>query len=99
MLLPFSSISFPYRKASQKVADTLTCRTRPCNHKFCSVCITAVAQKNRCPSCKGTVKHVAGFSAPMNLPGEETYKVNVPVVMLEVKDGVTISSAMEEMRL
>lgn len=75
------------------------CVTRPCNHKFCSVCITAVAQKNRCPSCKGTVKHVAGFSAPMNLPGEETYKVNVPVVMLEVKDGVTISSAMEEMRL
>ncbi|KAK7700191.1 hypothetical protein SLS57_012189 [Botryosphaeria dothidea] len=50
------------------------------------------AKPGKCCTC-------TGFSAPMNLPGEETYKVNVPVVMLEVKDGVTISSAMEEMRL
>ncbi|KAL1637637.1 hypothetical protein SLS58_009240 [Diplodia intermedia] len=39
------------------------------------------------------------FSAPMNLPGEETYKANVPVVMLEVRDGRASFKALERMRM
>lgn len=39
------------------------------------------------PKCKSNVSRVAGFSAPMNLPGEESLRVNVPVSMLKVEDG------------
>ncbi len=35
----------------------------------------------------------------MNLPGEETFKVDVPVVMLEVEDGRTAFQSVMEMRL
>lgn len=35
----------------------------------------------------------------MNLPGEETFKVDVPVVMLDVEDGRTTFQSVMEMRL
>lgn len=41
----------------------------------------------KCPICQAVVVHVAGFSAPMNLPGEEPVKMRVPVQVLEVRDG------------
>ncbi|ERF75222.1 hypothetical protein EPUS_00014 [Endocarpon pusillum Z07020] len=41
----------------------------------------------RCPTCGSDVSHVAGFSAPMNLPGEEALRVKVPVHVLKVEDG------------
>ncbi|KAL4787455.1 hypothetical protein BJX76DRAFT_363397 [Aspergillus varians] len=85
------------------------CIVRPCNHQFCHVCIKAVASPStdtspnrdgrRCPLCSTSVQHVAGFSAPMNLPGEETFKVDVPVVMLEVQDGRTAFESIVKMRL
>jgi hypothetical protein len=68
---------------------------RPCNHQFCFQCIQQVehqnAQQYRCPAqgCDAQILRIAGFSAPMNLPGEEAFKVKVPVVVLEVKDGRT----------
>jgi hypothetical protein len=40
-----------------------------------------------CPICSVRVQYVAGFSAPMNLPGEETVKQRVPVNVLQVNDG------------
>ena len=42
-----------------------------------------------CPAegCGTAIVRVAGFAAPMNLPGEEAFKVDVPVVVLEVGDG------------
>jgi hypothetical protein len=33
------------------------------------------------------VSHVAGFSAPMNLPGEEPLRIKVPVHVLKIEDG------------
>lgn len=41
----------------------------------------------KCPTCGSNVSHVAGFSAPMNLPGEEALRVKVPVHVLKVEDG------------
>jgi hypothetical protein len=71
---------------------------RPCDHQFCNVCIKkletdaagdglAAPKDWKCPTCKEPVAHVAGFSAPMNLPGEEPLKVKVPVHVLKVEDG------------
>ncbi len=40
-----------------------------------------------CPECKTAVTYVAGFSAPMNLPGEESIKKRVPVHVLAINDG------------
>ncbi|KAL4818499.1 hypothetical protein BDW67DRAFT_182658 [Aspergillus spinulosporus] len=83
------------------------CIVRPCNHQFCHICIKAVAlpgktsldEQKRCPVCAAAISHVAGFSAPMNLPGEETFKVDVPVVMLEVQDGRAAFESVVKMRL
>ncbi|KAL4917868.1 hypothetical protein BDW62DRAFT_217829 [Aspergillus aurantiobrunneus] len=85
------------------------CVIRPCNHQFCHICIKNVEPpstctpasrgQRRCPVCSTPVRHVAGFSAPMNLPGEETFKVDVPVVMLEVQDGRTAFQSVMEMRV
>ncbi|KAL4740495.1 hypothetical protein BDV11DRAFT_204276 [Aspergillus similis] len=82
-------------------------RIRPCNHQFCHMCIKTVAssgktshdEQKRCPVCAAAVSHVAGFSAPMNLPGEETFKVDVPVAMLEVQDGRAAFESVVKMRL
>jgi hypothetical protein len=70
---------------------------RPCDHQFCNICIKKIegapelaSQKNpnwKCPFCGSNVSHVAGFSAPMNLPGEEALKVKVPVHVLKIEDG------------
>ncbi|OJJ63984.1 hypothetical protein ASPSYDRAFT_26018 [Aspergillus sydowii CBS 593.65] len=84
------------------------CIVRPCNHQFCHLCIKAIAlpgantgsgHEQCCPLCSANITRVAGFSAPMNLPGEETFKVDVPVVMLEVEDGRTAFQSVMEMRL
>lgn len=66
---------------------------RPCKHQFCNVCIRKLesviadvghGRKHwKCPRCDSDVRYVAGFSAPMNLPGEETLKANVPVTVLK----------------
>lgn len=40
-----------------------------------------------CPQCRRTVSHVAGFMAPMNLPGEESIRTKMPVHILKVNDG------------
>jgi hypothetical protein len=39
------------------------------------------------PNCNGSVSHLASFSVPMNLPGEEPVRVKVPVNTLMIKDG------------
>ena len=46
-------------------------------------------QQRRYPAggCGAAIVRVAGFAAPMNLPGEEAFKVDVPLVVLEVEDG------------
>lgn len=69
---------------------------RPCEHQFCNVCIRKlenieahIGQEQgdwRCPRCDREVQHVAGFSAPMNLPGEERLKVKVPVRVLKATE-------------
>ena len=41
----------------------------------------------KCPTCNVDVHHVAGFSAAMNLPGEETLKAKGPVRVLKIEDG------------
>ncbi|KAL4774496.1 hypothetical protein BDW60DRAFT_205069 [Aspergillus nidulans var. acristatus] len=84
------------------------CIIRPCNHQFYHMCIKAVAppgktshdEQKRCPVCAAAdISHVAGFSAPMNLPGEGTFKVDVPVAMLEVQDGRAAFESVVKMRL
>lgn len=40
-----------------------------------------------CPRCKKHIDHVAGFSSPMNIPGEESLRMKVPVTVLEIDDG------------
>ena len=49
----------------------------------------APRQQRRCPfeGCGAAIVRVSGLAAPMNLPGEEAFKVDVPVVVLEVEDG------------
>ncbi|KAF8248968.1 hypothetical protein K440DRAFT_660501 [Wilcoxina mikolae CBS 423.85] len=58
-------------------------------------------QRWRCPaaSCEAEIVRVAGFSAPMNLPGEEAFKVDVPVVLLKVEDGRTRFQSVSKMRI
>ncbi|KAF8540479.1 hypothetical protein BDD12DRAFT_804492 [Trichophaea hybrida] len=80
-------------------------RVRPCNHQFCFSCVKQVevqtGQKWRCPAagCGAEIVRVAGFSAPMNLPGEEAFKVDVPVVLLKVEDGRTRFQSVSKMRI
>lgn len=40
-----------------------------------------------CPRCNEEISRVAGFSAPMNLPGEESIRTKMPVRVLKVDDG------------
>ncbi|OAG42872.1 hypothetical protein AYO21_02823 [Fonsecaea monophora] len=91
------------------------CVVRPCDHQFCNVCVREVdplaitrsftsaeppsREKWFCPTCKRAVSYVAGFSAPMNLPGEETVRVRVPVNVLEVKDGRVAFKSIQESRI
>ncbi|OQU97521.1 hypothetical protein CLAIMM_03446 isoform 2 [Cladophialophora immunda] len=91
------------------------CVVRPCDHQFCNVCVreidpssitgafTSVEPQSRdkwfCPTCKTAVSYVAGFSAPMNLPGEDSVKVRVPVNVLEVKDGRVAFKSIQRSRL
>ncbi|KAI4696651.1 uncharacterized protein J4E88_000828 [Alternaria novae-zelandiae] len=75
------------------------CIIRPCDHQFCNICIKRIEQNGndedvdsahrnwKCPTCDSAVSHVAGFSAPMNLPGEEPLRVKVPVNVLKIEDG------------
>lgn len=73
------------------------CIVRPCNHQFCNVCIKTLKNtkfikalkgtRRKCPTCRLPFLHVAGFSAPMNLPGEEPMRMKVPVNVLEINDG------------
>jgi hypothetical protein len=82
-------------------------RVRPCNHQLCNVCIKVLeaqpgirpAGKWKCPTCSTDVSRVAGFSAPMNLPGEEAFKVDVPVVMLKIDDGRVVFDSIIKMRM
>ena len=41
----------------------------------------------RCPRCNETISRVAGFAAPMNLPGEELIRSKMPVRVLKIDDG------------
>ncbi|ENI00582.1 hypothetical protein COCC4DRAFT_53609 [Bipolaris maydis ATCC 48331] len=76
------------------------CIVRPCAHQFCNTCIKAIEEGSatesdsqqaapwKCPTCSTPVSHVAGFSAPMNLPGEEPMpRTKVFVNVLKVEDG------------
>lgn len=69
------------------------CIIRPCNHTFCNVCIQCISTSSTssstrsCPTCSHPITHVAGFSAPMNLPGEEPMRMKVPVHVLKIEDG------------
>ncbi|KAI4950449.1 hypothetical protein J4E91_004331 [Alternaria rosae] len=74
------------------------CIIRPCDHQFCNICIKRIDQNSdedvdlahrnwKCPICDSPVSHVAGFSAPMNLPGEEPLRIKVPVNVLKIEDG------------
>ncbi|RDW90048.1 RING finger protein [Aspergillus mulundensis] len=97
-------VSLKYPLSDYADINTLYSSIRPCNHQFCHVCIRAVASptsrgQRRCPVCSTNVSHVAGFSAPMNIPGEETFKVDVPVIMLEVEDGRAAFQSVVKMRL
>ncbi|KAI4919452.1 hypothetical protein J4E90_001586 [Alternaria incomplexa] len=71
---------------------------RPCDHQFCNICIKRIEQNSdedvnsarrnwKCPTCDSVVSHVAGFSAPMNLPSEEPLRIKVPVNVLKIEDG------------
>jgi hypothetical protein len=72
-------------------------RIRPCDPQFCNVCIRTLddggefsdhKKRNwKCPTCSMKVGHVAGFSGPMNLSGEEALKVKVPVHVLKIEHG------------
>jgi hypothetical protein len=80
---------------------------RPCNHQFCNLCIKQLQSQRgigstsewKCPTCLTRVSHVAGFSAPMNLPREEAFKVDVPVVMLKIDDGRVAFDSIVKMRM
>jgi len=91
------------------------CVVRPCDHIFCNVCIqeidpsalsgnfvsaqAPINNKWHCPTCKVPVSHVAGFAAPMNLPGEEGVKMRVPVNVLEVRDGRVAFKSVQNSRI
>jgi hypothetical protein len=68
---------------------------RPCDHQFCNVCIRVLEKDTHeanmsdahCPQCDEKITRVAGFSAPMNLPGEESVLTKMPVRILTVNDG------------
>ncbi len=84
---------------------------RPCNHQFCNVCIkqleregeqdASLAQRGnwKCPTCDANVARVAGFSAPMNLPGEEPMRIKVPVNVLKINDGRVRLSSIQKTRI
>jgi hypothetical protein len=85
-------------------------RIRPCDHQFCNVCIKKLDSDHKpgdgksdrqwkCPTCGSSVLHVAGFSAPMNLPGEEALKVKVPVHVLKVEDGRVQFKSIQKTRI
>ena len=86
---------------------TDTFSIRPCNHQFCNVCIKHLETQSgvesvrewKCPTCSTNVYHVAGFSAPMNLPGEEAFNVDVQVTMLKVNDGRVAFDSVVKMRM
>ncbi|KAF2178128.1 hypothetical protein K469DRAFT_676307 [Zopfia rhizophila CBS 207.26] len=86
------------------------CIIRPCDHQFCNMCIKkleregeqdpVLARKNwKCPTCNKSVSHVAGFSAPMNLPGEEPMRMKVPVHVLNIEDGRARFTSIQKTRI
>ncbi|KAK2846370.1 hypothetical protein FQN49_005792 [Arthroderma sp. PD_2] len=87
----------PSRPSMCKECETRLCDcvVRPCGHLFCNICIRKLEatcqsgsiEGSACPACNREVSHVAGFSAPMNLPGEEPLKAKVQVKVLKVDDG------------
>ncbi|EFR05201.1 integral membrane protein [Nannizzia gypsea CBS 118893] len=82
---------------------------RPCDHQFCNICIKKLEISRssgdegdscwKCPRCGCDVAHVAGFAAPMNLPGEESLKAKVPVHVLKVEDGRAQFQSIRRMRV
>lgn len=97
---PFISAPFQYSQAAGMLTKTVF-RVRPCGHLFCNICIKVLENSThdngerdwKCPTCQVAISHVAGFSAPMNLPGEETVRERVPVRVLKIEDGrVTLKS-------
>ncbi|KAG9190472.1 hypothetical protein G6011_08560 [Alternaria panax] len=73
------------------------CIIRPYDHQFCNVCIRMIEQNSngdsfserrnwKCPTCDSLVSHVAGFSATMNLSGEEPLRIKVPINVLNIED-------------
>lgn len=83
------------------------CVIRPCNHTLCNICLTSLytPQPGKCPLCGPNVQHddtevyVAGFSAPMNIPGEEPVRTKVPVNVLRVEDGRVVFKSVSRTRI
>lgn len=92
------------------ISLTIYSRVRPCGHQFCNTCIKALeggsevgtmqaSRQWKCPTCGVSISHVAGFSAPMNLPGEEALKIRVPVHVLKIEDGRVQFKSIQETRI
>lgn len=90
------------------------CVVRPCGHVFCNVCIREIdsvalsggfqkahaSDKTwQCLTCNEKVSWVAGFAAPMNLPGEEGLRMRVPVNVLKVEDGRIAFRSIQKSRI
>lgn len=62
------------------------CVMRPCGCAMCNICVRGMGGK--CKSCGKEIMYVAGFSAPMSLPGEEgkgRYNVEVEILWKDEK--------------
>ncbi|CAM1504856.1 Fc.00g024470.m01.CDS01 [Cosmosporella sp. VM-42] len=74
---------------------------RPCNHTFCSTCITGyMAYHNTvvCRICNAHATKLIGFSAPMALPGEDLVDLSdAKVITIEPYKGMSAFHSMYEL--
>jgi hypothetical protein len=75
---------------------------RPCGHCICRKCGESLQHKlenelPRCVRCDRPVDRLVAVSGGMNIPGQESLDVNIPVKLIEVgRDKGKFKSVLEE---
>ena len=84
-------------KAYIYLPTRFTHSVRPCGHGFCGDCARERQQlRGTCCVCVKPIEKIVGLSARMSTNGAEEIDLDVPVVLLDMKDYPTFRSLRAE---